>query len=227
MGKTENSKQKKKSSEPGQAAKKSDDNSFVIKKLLRPTADLFPVFSAVNEEAQKTQLYSKEEALEILWQYVEKQELAKGSEVTLDTPLSRGAFRKQKAEGTTVTKQELATRFVAALQENYEITRDGVVNVVKGCMEPIISREERRGGHKYVTRVKGLETFLLEPKNIAKELRKKFAASTTVAEIANGKAKGGTTYQEVVIQGKMNHQVKDYLVKQYSIPSKHIELFSK
>ena len=61
----------------------------------------------------------------------------------------------------------------------------------KGCLEPIISREERRGGHKYVTRVKGLETYLLEPKDIAKELRKKFAASATVSDLPMGKGKGG------------------------------------
>lgn len=61
----------------------------------------------------------------------------------------------------------------------------------KGCLEPVISREERRGGHKYVTRVKGLETYLIDPKDISKQLRKKFAAATSVAELPNGKGKGG------------------------------------
>merc|ERR1711879_985294 len=93
----------------------------------------------------------RKSAVEILWKYVEMKELSNqgAKNVTLDMALSRGAFRKQKTEGTSVTKEELATRFVAALQENYEIYREGVINVVKGCLEPIISREERRGGQKY------------------------------------------------------------------------------
>merc|ERR1712100_906212 len=92
---------------------------------------------------------------------------------------------------------------------------------------PIECREERRGGHKYVTRVKGLETYLIAPKDIAKDLRKKFAASTTVNDLPLGKGKGSIPLQEVVIQGKMNHQVKDFIVKQYHIPVESIELFTK
>lgn len=112
--------------------KNADDKPFRITKLLRPTADLFPVFSSINEDAQKSQLYTRKEAIDILWKYVELKELSKqgAKTVTLDLPLSRGAFRKQKPEGDNVTKEELATRFTAALQENYEICREGVTNVV-------------------------------------------------------------------------------------------------
>lgn len=114
---------------------KDDEQPFSITKLLRPTADLFPVFSTVNEDAQKTQLYTRKDAVAILWKYVELKNLSKqGSKtVDLDLPLSRGAFRKQKPEGTSVTKEELATRFVSALQENYEIFREGATSVVYVC----------------------------------------------------------------------------------------------
>ena len=124
---------KKKASESSNSKKSNaDDKSFRITKLLRPTADLFPVFSEIIEGAQKTQLYTRKEAVDTLWKYVALKECSKAGnrKVELDTALSRGAFRKQKKEGEIVTKEELATRFVAALQENYEISRDGVISVV-------------------------------------------------------------------------------------------------
>ena len=173
----------------------SNEKGFTITPLLRPTADLFPVFSEVIEGADKATPYTRKDAMDTLWLYVAKKELAKSgrsADVTIDATLSR-CFRKQKKEGDTTTKEDLALKFAAALQVNYEIKRDGVVNIVKNSLTPIELREEKRGGHKYVTRVKGLETYLLQPKDIAKDLRKRFAASSTVNELPVGKGKSATS----------------------------------
>jgi hypothetical protein len=59
-------------------------------------------------------------------------------------------------------------------------------------LEPVVAREERRGGNKSVTRIKGLETYGVNPTNVAKELRKSFAASTTVNDIPGTKSAKGT-----------------------------------
>jgi len=208
----------------------SSEKGFSITPLLRPTADLFPVFAEVIDGADKATPYTRKDAMDTLWLYVAKKELAasgRSADVTLDATLAR-CFRKQKKEGDTTTKEDLALKFAAALQVNYEIKRDGVINIVKNSLTPIELREEKRGGHKYVTRVKGLEMYLLQPKDVAKDLRKRFAASSTVNELPVGKGKSATNPdQEVIIQGKMNHQIKDVLCKSYGIPAKHVELFSK
>ena len=67
-----------------------------------------------------------------MWEYTAKKELSPpgGDSVTLDQTLARGVFKKQKQEGDIVTKEELSTRFVSSLQEHFEISRDGVSNIV-------------------------------------------------------------------------------------------------
>lgn len=48
-----------------------------------------------------------------------------------------------------------------------------------------------------VTRVVGVETFLLDAASVAADLQKRFAASATVAELPGDKSKG---HYEVVLQ---------------------------
>ena len=114
------------------SGKKEGPGELVIKQLLKPSPELFPLFSTVHEDAKKDQFYEKKEAIEILWEYTAKKELSPpgGDSVTLDQTLARGVFKKQKQEGDIVTKEELSTRFVSSLQEHFEISRDGVSNIV-------------------------------------------------------------------------------------------------
>lgn len=55
---------------------------------------------------------------------------------------------------------------------------------------------ERRQGNKFVTRVVGVEAFLLEPSALAAECQRKYACSTTVGDLP-GKNNPG---QEVILQ---------------------------
>lgn len=53
----------------------------------------------------------------------------------------------------------------------------------KGAVRNVQILTERRQGNKKVTKVTGFETFLINPEALASELQKKFACSTTVAEL--------------------------------------------
>jgi len=218
----------KKSEKNQDKPKRQEETTLTITSLFRPTAELARVFNAVHEDFKKESLYTRQEAMDTMWEYTKANELqTEDNLIKLDALLAKGIYKKQKNEGDQVSKEDIAVRFIKALQANFDVCRDGISQIISGKLEPVVSREERRGGHKSVTRVKGLETFGVSPANVAKELRKSFAASTTVNNIPGSAKSKSPALQEVIIQGKMNKAVVDYLVSTYKIPAKFIETASK
>jgi translation initiation factor 1 (eIF-1/SUI1) len=74
---------------------------------------------------------------------------------------------------------------------------------------------------------------------VAHNLQKKFAAATTVNQLpAKGaglvqsfcfshKIRTSDVAQEVQVQGNFLHELEEYLITQYSIPNKYIEVTDK
>ena len=104
-----------------------DENKeyFKITKLYRPTGKLFDIFRCVNESSSKSDCYIRKDAVKILWDYVSMKELSKSGakSVSLDSILASAIFKGQKNEGDSVSKEQLGTQFISALQENFHIAR--------------------------------------------------------------------------------------------------------
>ena len=58
---------------------------------------------------------------------------------------------------------------------------------------------EKRQGRKYITRVRGVEVYGIDPEALADALKTRFAASTTVME-ADG-VKANLNVHDITIQG--------------------------
>ncbi|CAI9117185.1 OLC1v1018531C1 [Oldenlandia corymbosa var. corymbosa] len=199
---------------------------FEVTEVYRPSHYVNPIFISVGADMGK--IYSKNEASQIAFQYVEKENLVKPtdkSRVILDGALCdalfKGAIKKGSSYPTEIPKQELVSTFISRMQAHHKVTRDGETVVRKGHLRPIQIMTERRQGNKKVTKLSGLESFLIDSEAMSSELQKKFACSTTVAELPGKKG------LEVLVQGGVIDVLAKHLIEQYKIPRKCIEVLDK
>ncbi|GAV60629.1 SUI1 domain-containing protein [Cephalotus follicularis] len=197
-----------------------------VAEIYKPTVHVNPIFATVGADVGK--LYTASEASGIVFNYVEKENLVKPinkSIVVLDPTLCdalfKGAIKKGSMYPTDIHKKDLGPTFLSRMQAHHIVTRGSESVVCKGALKPIQIVTERRQGNKKVTKVSGLETFLLDAEALASELQKKLACSTTVGELPGKKGR------EVLIQGGVIDDVAKHLIEQYVIPKRYIEVLDK
>lgn len=104
-------------------------------------------------------------------------------DVTLCDALYKGAIKKGSAYPTEIYKKDLSSTFLNRMQVHHKVSRGTQEVIRKGAIRTIQIMTERRQGNKKMTRLSGLECFLMDPDSLASELQKKFACSTTTAEL--------------------------------------------
>lgn len=159
-----------------------------VSEIYKPSVHVNPIFASVG--AETSGLYTASEASEIVFQYSEKENLVKPSnkdtvmlDATLCDALFKGAIKKGSAYPTEIHKKDLGRTFIGRMQAHHCVTRGNDTVARKGTLKPIQIMTERRQGNKKVTKLSGMESFLLDAEALASELQKKFACSTTVAEL--------------------------------------------
>ncbi|XVF63448.1 hypothetical protein PTKIN_Ptkin09bG0087700 [Pterospermum kingtungense] len=185
-----------------------------------------PIFASIGADTGK--LYSASEASDIVFKYIEKENLVKQTnkaivvlDATLCDALFKGAIKKGSTYPTEIHKKDLGATFIGRMQAHHIVTRGSESVVRKGALKPVQIVTERRQGNKKVTKVSGLEIFLMDAEALASELQKKFACSTTVTELPGKKG------LEVLIQGGVIDDVARHLLEQYGIPKRYIEVLDK
>ncbi|KAF1896714.1 hypothetical protein Lal_00034413 [Lupinus albus] len=197
-----------------------------VAEIYKSSVHVNPIFSSVGADTGK--LYSASEASDIAFEYIEKQNLVKPTNksiVVLDAILCDALFKGVIKKGTTypteIHKKDLGTAFVSRMQPHHVVTRGNESIVRKGGLKPIQLLTERRQGNKKVTKLSGLESFLMDADALASELQKKFACSTTVGELPGKKG------HEVLIQGGVIDDLAKHLIEQYGVPKRYIEVLDK
>lgn len=197
-----------------------------VTEVYKPSVHVNPIFASVGADTGR--LYTFSEACDVVFNYIEKDNLVKPTDksiVVLDPTLCdalfKGAIKKGTTYPTEIHKKDLGSTFVNRMQAHHVVTRGSQSVVRKGALKTIQIVTERRQGNKKMTKLSGLETFLMDPEALASELQKKFACSTTVAELPGKKG------QEVLIQGGVIADVAKHLVEQFGIPKRYIEVLDK
>ncbi|GLU16289.1 hypothetical protein SLE2022_327280 [Rubroshorea leprosula] len=208
------------------ASESRSPNVVDVAEVYKSSVHVNPIFSSVGADMGK--LYLASEASDVVFKYMEKENLVKPTNkaiVVLDAilcdALFKGAIKKGSTYPTEIHKKDLGTTFISRMQAHHIVTRGTESVVRKGALKAIQIVTERRQGNKKVTKVSSLETFLMDPEAIASELQKKFACSTTVAELPGKKG------LEVIIQGGVIDDVAKHLIEQYGIPKRYIEVLDK
>ncbi|KAI5057282.1 hypothetical protein GOP47_0027297 [Adiantum capillus-veneris] len=186
-----------------------------------------PIFEAVG--ADPSRLYSSSEASDVVYSYVEKENLVKGNDkaiVVLDASLCdalyKGTIKKGNTYPTEIYKKDLGATLISRMQAHFKVVRGNESAVRKGALKTVQIMTERRQGNKKVTKVSGIESFLVDAEHLANELQKKFACSTSVAEVPGKKGQ-----YEVLVQGGVIEDLGKHLISQYGIPKKYIEILDK
>ncbi|PRQ22386.1 putative SUI1 domain, SWIB/MDM2 domain-containing protein [Rosa chinensis] len=194
--------------------------------IYKPSVHVNPVFASVG--ADTGELYSASDATDIVFKYVEKENLVKPTDksivildVILCDALFKGAIKKGSTYPTEIHKRDLGAAFVNRMQAHHIVTRGNDSVVRKGGLKTVQIMTERRQGNKKMTKLSGLETFLVDPEALASELQKKFACSTTVEELPGKKG------QEVLVQGGVIENQAKHLIEQYGIPKRYIKVLDK
>ncbi|KAL5778550.1 hypothetical protein ACOSQ2_009287 [Xanthoceras sorbifolium] len=210
----------------GAASESRPQNLLEVAEIYKPSVHVNSIFAAVG--ADRGQLYSFSEACDVVFKYIEKENLVKPANksiVVLDPALCdalfKGAIKKGTSYPTEIHKKDLGSTFVGRMQAHHVVTRGSESVVRKGGLKTVQIVTERRQGNKKVTKVSGLETFLMDAEALASELQKKFACSTTVSELPGKKG------LEVLIQGGVIDDVAKHLVEQCGIPKRYIEVLDK
>ncbi|KAL8225869.1 hypothetical protein R6Q57_018426 [Mikania cordata] len=194
--------------------------------IYKPSVHVNPIFTSLGADTRL--LYTQSEASEVVFAYIEKENLVKPTNkpiVVLDAMLCdalfKGAIKKGSTYPSAIHKKDLAPTFISRMQPHHQVTRGKETIVKKGGLKPMQIMTERRQGNKKVTKVSGMEPFLIDAEPLASELQKKFACSTSVTELPGKKG------HEVLVQGGVIDDLARYLVEQYGIPKKYIEVLDK
>ncbi|KAJ9522745.1 hypothetical protein QJQ45_019848 [Haematococcus lacustris] len=211
--------------------------ALVVEELWRPGRELKPVLEAVGLGPDG--LYTAAQIREAGFAYVKAAGLGEKScdpqslqlDVLLCDALFHGLIKKGELYPTHLAKADLAaamTRRCSAQASQLAIghawlqvrIQRGAQSLIKKGSVPAISVSVvKRQGSKKVTRVVGMEAFLVSPEELAAESQRKFAASSSVNELP-GKS-GGV---EVVVQGSVAEQMAALLTDRYGVPKKYISV---
>ncbi|CAN6251926.1 unnamed protein product [Urochloa humidicola] len=198
-----------------------------VAEIYKPSSHVKPIFVAVEADMEK--YYTASEASDIVFRYVEKENLVKPTDkakvildVTLCDALYKGAIKKGTAYPTEIHKKDLGSTFLNRMQVHHIVIRGTQEVIRKGAIKTIQIMTERRQGNKKMTRLSGLECFLMDPDSLASELQKKFACSTTTAELPGKKGQ-----YEVLVQGGVIDDLAKHLVDHYGVPKRYIEVYDK
>lgn len=198
-----------------------------VVEVYKPSTHVNSIFAAMG--ADTGIYYSASEASDVVFRYVEKENLVKPTDkttvildATLCDALYKGTVKKGSTYPTEIHKKDLGSTFLSRMQVHHKISKGHEVVIRKGAVKPIQIVTERRQGNKKVTRVSGLETFLLDADSLASELQKKFACSTSVGELPGKKGQ-----HEVLVQGGVIDDLARHLLDHYGIPKRYIEVLDK
>lgn len=104
-------------------------------------------------------------------------------DATLCDALFKGTVKKGSTYPTEIHKKDLGSTFLSRMQVHHVVSKGNESTIRKGAVKPIQIMTERRQGNKKVTKVSGVETFLMAADSLASELQKKFACSTSIGEL--------------------------------------------
>jgi len=208
--------------------------------LLRLDRDTVKAANATSDERRGTGMLTLKEARAVLEDYIMREELLVSSsvdhKVQLDGPLTDVLYKKQKkskqasaaaaaasnssngeAVPTSLTRKDLITKWQSCLELAYalvEIPGNAIVKLGRGKPPAVTIEVTRRQSKKFVTCVRGLEPFGVDPTAFSNDVAHRFACSASVTPAAS--AHGPT---EAQFQGNLADELEALLLGDESLTS--------
>mmetsp|Transcript_19464 Transcript_19464/g.31514 ORF Transcript_19464/g.31514 Transcript_19464/m.31514 type:complete len:156 (+) Transcript_19464:123-590(+) len=139
---------------------------------------------------------------------------------TLCDALFKGVLKKGDVYPTYLLKSDVTPAWINRFHPQTRLSRGGREFVKKGALPHVRVESDRAGGHRHVTRCVGMETFLIDPNELAATLAVKLATACTVSEVEGAQNVGKC---EVIAQGNAVEKVARILTEHYSIPARLVD----
>lgn len=196
-----------------------------VEEVYRMGRELNQVLSALSLEPGS--VLSKTRAGEVVFDYVKIAELDQGvpdsQHIVLDRVLGealfKGRLKKNEKIPEYVPKSQLREIAFTRMHPQFRITRGQQEVLKKGNIQPVHVVEEKRTGNKHVTRISGLQGFLIDVQETSLELKKKFACSTSLNEVFHK----GVKEKEIILQGKRAKEITQFIELELKIPKQYIK----
>ncbi len=209
-------------------------NLYIIPKnivtLMKLDEDDVKASNAKSEDRRGTGFLTAPECREILNRYILQNKLVDQFDpemVTMDGPLTDALFRKSKKQLKTeatgknrydesVTRKDVNTRWLERMDKAYAIVSmpGSVITSMKRGEPPKVSFvvESRQSKRKFVTRVRGLEEYGVNPEHFANDVSKRFACSSSIEREAAGRETLKKGHVECIFQGNLVDELSALLL---------------
>ncbi|EMD35171.1 hypothetical protein CERSUDRAFT_97094 [Gelatoporia subvermispora B] len=202
-------------------AKEKRKEEIQIAELYKPLGNTVPWFVAAEKDT--SEFYTVSDVKTIFNAYVTTKQLVNPRDqqyinVGEDTELRIAVTGKNEDPPEFLKREEVLSRIRHNMQSWYEIRANGQ-DVVrkKGQLKPVSVVVKIRQGRKACTLVTGFEPYKLDAQDLAEELRKLCASSTSVSPV-----QGKPADMEIMVQGKQIAAVTELLVSK-GLPKNWIE----
>jgi translation initiation factor 2D len=211
--------------------------------LLRLQEDDVSAASATSEERRGTGMLTAAEARKILDTYIIQESLVppeKPQLVQLDGPLTKILYQNENVIPELQARKDLVKQFMSKLLPAYALVKmpgNRIVKLAKGIPPKVEIEVSMRQSKKFVTRVRGLENYAIDPAYFSKDVSRRLACSAAVETTAsNGRPALRKNHVELVFQGNIALEIEALLVDEslsdhggikgstYSVPKQVLEV---
>ncbi|CAC5398901.1 EIF2D [Mytilus coruscus] len=200
---------------------------FVLPKLTEMysvTSAVLPLFKPNGQ--RKGSAVAMTDIRSYIDEYVRSNNLqseSKKSQVQLDPIIADIVLTKGENNITHLSWEDLFKRILSKMQPVLCIEHVGQPPTYqKGKVEGIKLDIQQRASNKKVTLIENIETFGIDPKELAHTVQVGMACSATISQLAQ-KNKG----VQIVIQGNQISYIADLLLNKYKVPRKYINGLEK
>ncbi|KAF9563412.1 hypothetical protein EC968_004866 [Mortierella alpina] len=202
-----------------------DEKVLEVLEAYRPNSNSADLFESTGRS--KDGYYSLTELRSLLAAYFKEKQLAdpKNQRIIRLDGVLRSALGKKGEQVDRVPRDQTSDRLVSNMVLHHYIGYKGQQpRFVKGGVKPIQITQEIRTGRKTVTKVSGLEHFMIDVDAFAHELQVLCAGSVAITPLVGASPK--LNLREVMVQGPQVKNVTEVL-QEKGVPKKFIEILDK
>ncbi|KAF9428709.1 hypothetical protein BGZ94_001360 [Podila epigama] len=208
-----------------QQANSPDAKVLEVLEAYRPNSNAAVLLEEIGKP--KDGYYTLQELRAILTEYFKAKSLAdpKNARIINMNETLKEALWKKGEVSERILRDQTSERLVANMVLHHFIGYVGQpVKFVKGGVKPIVITQEIRTGRKTVTKVSGLEHFLIDVDTFGQEIQVLCASSVAITALVGASPK--LNLREVMVQGP---QLKNIMVilQEKGVPKKYMEFVDK
>eukprot|EP00096_Caligus_rogercresseyi_P012997 TRINITY_DN566_c1_g1_i1.p1 TRINITY_DN566_c1_g1~~TRINITY_DN566_c1_g1_i1.p1 ORF type:complete len:560 (+),score=144.79 TRINITY_DN566_c1_g1_i1:49-1728(+) len=196
---------------PSASSSSSSNGAVVIEELYLVSSAVLQFFRPHPKKA----VFSKSGVLEFLKDYVMREGLSSGQLVRLDPIIAGIVLTREENHVTEMRWEDLTDRVLGKMSPGYCV--NGGQRKL-GSLPPIEMKTATRSGNKKVTLVYNLDTYGIDPHEVAHKCQVGVAASTSVDMKPPNRKLGS----EVLIQGNQIAYVTKLLTEGYGVNKKYL-----